>query len=201
MRTPERGGGGSVPAVGRLRELFRRRRWLRPAGLVCLALLAACAHADTARAPLRTVPVVDLDRYLGTWFEIASYPQWFQRGCVASTATYSRREDGRIRVLNACRQGSLDGPLRQAEGVAWLAAGEATGARLIVQFFWPFRGDYWIIELDEEYRYAVVGHPSREYLWILSRTPRMDPALYVDLARRIALHGYDPGRLERTLQP
>jgi apolipoprotein D and lipocalin family protein len=174
---------------------------VRVARYALLLLLAACVHPGTAHAPLRVVPAVDLARYLGTWYEIASYPQWFQRDCVASTATYARREDGRIRVLNACRDRTLDGPLRQAEGVAWVVAGEPSNAKLQVQFFWPFRGDYWIIELDAEYRTAVVGHPSREYLWILSRTPQMDPALYAELCRRIEAHGYDLRRLQRTLQP
>ena len=173
----------------------------RVTGYVLLVLLAACAHGESGRAPLRVVPTVDLDRYLGTWYEIASYPQWFQQDCVASTATYSRREDGRIRVLNACRDKTLEGRLRQAEGVAWVAEGEPGNAKLQVQFFWPFRGDYWIIELDPEYRYAVVGHPSRDYLWILSRSPRIDPTLYADLLRRIEAQGYDPSRLQRTLQP
>lgn len=203
-------GRAAISRVGRAQgvDMIRwcwsdtlRRGRLRAAGIVCLALLAACVHADTARVPLRTVPAVDLDRYLGTWYEIASYPHRFQQGCVASTATYARREDGRIRVLNACREQRLDGPLRQAEGVAWVTAGEASGAKLTVQFFWPFRGDYWIIELDADYRYAVVGHPSREYLWILARTLRIDPALYADLLRRLETHGYDPRRLELTLQP
>jgi apolipoprotein D and lipocalin family protein len=183
-----------------IRHILRGRRLLHAATVFCLAVLAACAHLDTARRPLRTVPAVDLDRYLGIWYEIASYPQWFQRNCTATTATYSRREDGRIGVVNACRDRALDGPVRTAEGVAWVAKGEASNAKLRVRFLWPFRGDYWIIELDEEYRYAVVGHPSREYLWILARTPRIDPALYDDLVRRIEAHGYDLGRLQRTIQ-
>jgi apolipoprotein D and lipocalin family protein len=181
-------------AIGGHRRLFA-------ALLACLAVLAACAHGGAPKAPLRTVPAVDLDRYLGTWYEIASYPQWFQRNCAATTATYSRREDGRIRVVNACRDGGLDGTVRQAEAVAWVVKGEPSNAKLRVQFFWLFRGDYWIIELDEEYRYAVVGHPSREYLWILARTPQIDPALHADLVRRIEAHGYDANRLQRTLQP
>jgi len=181
-------------AIGGHRRLFALL-------LACLAVLAACAHGGVTKAALRTVPAVDLDRYLGTWYEIASYPQWFQRNCAATTATYSRREDGRIRVVNACRDGGLDGPSRQVEGVAWIASEDQSNAKLRVQFFWPFRGDYWIIELDEDYRYAVVGHPSREYLWILARTARIDPALYADLVRRIEAHGYDAHRLQRTLQP
>lgn len=151
--------------------------------------------------PLETVPRVDLDRYLGTWYEIARYPHRFQAGCVGSMATYSALPDGRIRVENQCREGALDGPVRRATGVAWAAANDPSNARLEVQFLWPFRGDYWIIALDPDYRYAVVGHPSREYLWILARTPQLDPELYQRLLGMIAAHGYDLRRLERTLQP
>jgi apolipoprotein D and lipocalin family protein len=176
-----------------------------PVWAPALALLLAawgCGHAiPSGPAPLQTVPSVDLDRYLGTWYEIAAYPQRFQRDCVASRATYSRLEDGRIRVLNECRDKTLDGEIRRASGVAWVAEGGASNAKLTVRFFWPFRGDYWIIELDPDYQYAVVGHPSREYLWILARTPRMEETLYQDLLRRIAGHGYDLGRIRRTVQP
>jgi apolipoprotein D and lipocalin family protein len=167
-------------------------------GLVLALILAACRPSAP---PLAVVNEVDLDRYLGQWYEIASFPQRFQRGCVASTAHYARRDDGRIRVENACRDGSFDAEWRRVEGVAWVTEPEETNAKLKVQFFWPVRGDYWIIELDPDYRYAVVGHPSREYLWILSRTPTMDPAVYGKLIDRIAAHGFDPDRLERTPQP
>jgi apolipoprotein D and lipocalin family protein len=165
-----------------------------------LALLAMLAGCRTTTAPLDVVESVDLDRYAGQWYEIASYPQRFQKGCVASKATYTLREDGRIQVINECRDGSLDGDLRRAEGVAWVVDPAESTAKLKVQFFWPFSGAYWIIELDPDYRYAVVGHPSRDYLWILSRTPSMAPRVYDDLLARIAAHGYDLSRLEQTQQ-
>jgi apolipoprotein D and lipocalin family protein len=144
---------------------------------------------------------VDLTRYTGKWYEIASFPQYFQRGCVASSATYSLRDDGRIDVLNQCRDESFDGKLRQAEGVAWVVDPSESQAKLKVQFFWPFSGDYWIIELDPDYQYAVIGHPSREYLWILSRTPTMQPDQYASVLERIESHGYTLDRLNRTPQP
>jgi len=134
-------------------------------------------------------------------YEIASYPQRFQRGCVATSATYALREDGRIDVLNQCRDGSFDGALREAEGIAWVVDPSESNAKLKVQFFWPFRGDYWIIELDPDYAYAVIGHPSREYLWILSRTPTMEPDRYARVLERIEAHGYALDRLNRTPQP
>jgi len=171
---------------------------VRALGLAFLATLLAC---KTTNAPLDVVNEVDLGRYVGRWYEIASFSQRFQRGCVATTANYTLRDDGRIRVENECRDGSFDGELRRAEGVAWLADPHGSPAKLKVQFFWPFRGDYWIIELDPEYRYAVVGHPSRDYLWILSRTPTLDPPVYETLLARIEAHGYDLERLNRTPQP
>ncbi len=165
---------------------------------IALVALVAC---QTPSAPLAVVGEVDLDRYLGRWFEIASFPQRFQRGCVATTATYSRLGEGRIRVENECRDETFDGELRRVEGVAWLADPQESPAKLKVQFFWPFSGDYWILELDPEYRYAVVGHPSRDYLWILSRTRTLDPAIYEMLLSRIEADGYDLDRLNRTPQP
>jgi len=146
-------------------------------------------------------PDVDLDRYLGRWYEVASLPQYFQRGCVATTALYSRRDDGRIRVENECRDETLDGEVRRAEGVAWVADPGDDPAKLRVRFFWPFSGHYWIVALDPDYRWALVGHPERKYLWILSRTPQMDEALYASLVERARELGYDVSRLVRTLQP
>ena len=155
----------------------------RPAGIekwaasMLLVLLAMpLAAGETAEdAPLRTVAGVDLDRYLGTWYEIASYPAWFQKGCTGSTATYSLQTDGRIRVVNQCFRKSLDGPRKTSTGKAVVVDG-SSNAKLKVWFFWPFKGDYWIIDLDPDYRWAVVGVPSRKYLWILSRTPAPDDA-------------------------
>lgn len=166
-----------------------------------LGLALGLAGCRSPLPPLEVVNEVDLDRYVGRWYEIASFPQHFQRGCVASQAHYTRRDDGRMRVENACRDGSFDAEWRRAEGVAWVTNPNKGNAKLKVQFFWPFRGDYWIIELDPDYRYAVVGHPSRDYLWILSRTPAMDPQTYEALLARIAAHGFDVGRLNLTPQP
>ncbi len=171
--------------------------------IVALALLAGPALATAARAgdhPLEVVPHVDLRRYLGTWYEIATIPQRFQKGCVGVTAEYTLRADGDIDVVNTCRQDTLDGKVRSVRGKAWVVD-RATNAKLRVRFFWPFYGAYWIIELDPEYRWAVVGHPSRDYLWILSRTPRMDGALYDEILRRVTAKGYDTSSILKTLQP
>lgn len=171
---------------------------------ICLAMVVIARPSDSAASdkvpPLETVPHVDLNRYLGKWYEIASFPQWFQKGCVATSATYILREDGDINVLNECRKGALDGDFKRAKGKAWIVDRQ-TNARLKVRFFWPFSGDYWIIDLADDYQYAVVGHPNRRYLWILSRTPRMDPSVYDGILERLKKQQYDVSRLHRTLQP
>jgi apolipoprotein D and lipocalin family protein len=161
---------------------------------------AMVAPGRAAERPLQTVASVDLERYLGRWYEVASYPAWFQKGCTATTADYSLREDGLIKVVNGCRKGSLDGKAKQSTGRAKVVD-TATNAKLEVSFFWPFWGDYWIIDLDPDYRWAVVGVPSRKFLWILSRTPQMDDSVYNDILSRLPAMGYDPTRLNRTPQP
>lgn len=160
----------------------------------------AATTGSAKTAPLEVVPYVDLQRYLGRWYEIATIPQRFQKGCVAVTADYSLLRNGDIGVVNTCRQGTLSGKVRSVHGRARVVD-KVTGAKLTVTFFWPFWGAYWIIALDTDYRWAVVGHPSRDYLWILSRSPQMDQALYEELLTLVAGKGYDPSDLERTLQP
>jgi apolipoprotein D and lipocalin family protein len=165
--------------------------------------ISACSATTTERLglePLETVKRVELSRYLGTWYEIANFPQRFQEGCTATTATYTLREDGDIHVLNRCRKGSLQGEEDSAEGRARVTDSK-TNAKLEVTFFWPFWGAYWIIDLGQRYEYAVVGHPSRDYLWILSRTPTMDAAVYEGILARLKENGYPLDRLQKTRQP
>jgi apolipoprotein D and lipocalin family protein len=179
------------------------KRLMLPAGFLCLVAGAAPAATDSnARgpAPLRTVAHVELTRYVGVWYEIASYPQRFQKGCTATAAVYALRDDGMIQVINRCNRDSLDGRETIARGRARVVDHESN-AKLEVSFFWPFWGDYWIIDLDPEYRYAVVGHPSRKYLWILSRTRTMDPLTYSGILERLTAQGYDIAKLRVTLQP
>jgi len=149
---------------------------------------------------LETVPYVDLKQYLGVWYEIARNPAPFQKDCVASRATYSERKDGKITVLNECHKGTFDGPLKQAEGVAKVVDTK-TNSKLKVSFFLFFWGDYWIIDLDEEYRWAVVSEPNQKYLWILSRTPQMNEADYQGIISRLKEKGFDLSRLRPTPQP
>jgi apolipoprotein D and lipocalin family protein len=147
--------------------------------------------------PLQTVPAVDVGRYLGTWYEIASFPQKYQRGCTATTASYALGAGGDIDVRNECL---VDGRLRTARGWARIADPN-TNAKLKVSFFRPFWGDYWIVELAPDYSHAVVGHPSRDYLWILSRSPSMHEDTLRGILTRLQAMGYDLARLNRTPQP
>jgi apolipoprotein D and lipocalin family protein len=187
----------------RRRDVERGRLRLR-AGLLLLLFFGAvpgCRSTTAPGPPLEVVEDLDVERYMGHWYEIASYPQYFQRDCVATRAEYALRDDGRIRVLNRCRDGSLDAEWRQAEGVAWIVDPESSKAKLAVSFFWPFKGDYWVIDLGPDYEYAVVGHPERKYLWILSRTPTLPDETYRKILRRIEAQGYDLAPLTETLQP
>ena len=148
---------------------------------------------------LQVVPFVDLSKYLGVWYEIARYPHSFQENCYASQANYTMCEDGYIRVINRCWLGGFDGELNEAEGKAWIVD-KTTNAKLKVQFLWPFSGHYWVIILDPEYQYVVVGHPSLEYLWILIRSQKIDPQLYKKLLQKIEQRGYDTTKLITTPQ-
>ena len=173
--------------------------------LALLALPGCAALTPTQPAPglPETVASVDLARYAGTWFEAARLPIFFQDGervrCADVTAIYTARPDGRIDVLNTCRNALQGGAIRSATAVATPVPGSGN-ARLRVAFFWPLHGDYWVIGLDPEYRWAVVGAPSRRVLWVLSRTPVMAEADYaraVDIARA---QGFAVGNLRRTEQ-
>jgi len=165
-----------------------------------LLLLSGCATKNgNSMKPLETVNYVDLGRYVGQWYEIARYHHRFQEGCVGSKATYTLRDDGKITVINECYDKSFSGKLRSVKGKAWVVDKE-TNARLKVSFFWPFAGDYWIIDLGPDYEYAVVGHPSRKYLWILSRTPGMADEIYQSILARLQKQEYDTAKLTMTEQ-
>lgn len=177
----------------------------RPALAVLCFTLGACAGVDS-RGDLPTVASVDLSRYAGTWYEIARLPMWFQRHCVDSKAMYSSRPDGAVGVHNECVTDT--GGVEQAEGVATVVDTK-TNARLTVVFDnWFARlfgssreGNYWILDLDPEYRTAMVGTPDRRFLWILSRTPQLDEATYRRLVERSQQLGYPVSDLIRASRP
>lgn len=148
---------------------------------------------------LETVPAVDLNKYAGKWYEIASFPQRFQKGCNCTTATYSLTDKDYVIVENRCNKDSINGKESYIKGKAFVEKNSGN-AKLKVQFFWPFKGAYWIIDLADDYSYAVVGHPNRNYLWILSRTPKMDPVVYNQIIARVQAKGFNIEKLQKTVQ-
>ena len=148
---------------------------------------------------LETVLLVDLQKYAGKWYEIASYPLSFQRGCHCTTAEYTVTDKGYVIVENRCNRDSVNGKASYIKGKAFVTKNSGN-AKLKVQFFWPFTGKYWIIELPEDYSYAVVSHPNRKYLWILSRTSKMDPVIYEGILARLKQKQFDLTRLQKTVQ-
>lgn len=150
---------------------------------------------STHYPPLKTVEKVDINAYLGTWYEIARYEHYFEKGCVNAKATYTLKEDGDINVLNEC---IIDGEPTQAKGVAY--ATDETNSKLKVSFFRPFYGNYWILMLGDNYEYALIGDPSREYLWILSRTPTISPELKEKILSKLPELGYTAEKLLWTEQ-
>jgi len=167
--------------------------------LVTLSFTGFIPSEMKTTQPLQTVSYVDLNRYAGKWYEIASYPQSFQKGCHCTTAEYTLHEKGYVIVENRCNRDSINGPQSYIKGKAF-AQKETGNAKLKVQFFWPFRAKYWIIDLADDYSYAVVGHPNRKYLWILSRTPQMSDSTYNQILSRVEAKGFDLKILQKTPQ-
>ena len=169
-----------------------------------IVLLASLMPLKADNPPLKTVSYVDINRYLGDWYEIARFDHRFQKNCTATKANYSLRDDGDIRVLNTCRIKSPDGKLKKAEGRAWIEDTK-TNSKLRVQFFMTgiklslFSGKYWILELDKNYQHVLVGAPSRNYLWILSRTKKMNDSIYQRLVARAQSLGFDTKKLLKTI--
>lgn len=164
------------------------------AGLLLIGLPASAQNNNE----VSTVPFVDLNLYKGTWHEIASFPMSFQNAdCEGTTATYTLNPDKSVKVWNQCYVPDGQGyRLEHVEGRARPV--DDSNSKLKVQFFWPFEGDYWVIALDDNYQYAMVGHPTRNYLWILSRDRVMDAQTYQMLLDKASSQGFDISRLRRT---
>ena len=160
-----------------------------------LSLLSGAAISQQ----LQTVPFVDLNKYMGKWYEIGSFPQRFQKGCNCTTAEYTMTDKGYVIVENRCNRGGSGGSQSYIKGKAFVTKNSGN-AKLKVQFFWPLRGKYWIIDLADDYSYAVVGHPNRQYLWILSRTPTMDEKKYQEILVRLKDKGFDTSKIQKTNQ-
>lgn len=140
------------------------------------------------------VKELDLERYLGTWYELARYDHRFERGMQGVTATYSFRADGKIKVVNRGFKGGLNGTVSEAIGKAKVPNKKEPG-KLKVSFFWIFYGDYYVLDLDKDYQWALIGSSSDKYLWILSRTPQISDELYSELQNKLENRGYDVEKL------
>lgn len=149
-----------------------------------ILILIPCVSAAASEPPrVQVVPKVDLSRYAGDWYELARLPMYFQEGCVDSRTSYRLVGSGDLAVVNRCRN-VKDGGNREARGKAWVVD-PATTAKLKISFFWSFRSDYWIIDLGQDYEFAVVGTPDREHLWILSREKRLNPVVVDAIVHRL----------------
>ena len=165
--------------------------------------LAACSTPPVNRddsAPLTVEQSVNVDRYLGRWYEIARFPNSFEEGCEGVTADYALREVGMISVVNTCRKGSPDGEIEIARGRARIVD-ETTNAKLKVSFFGPFWADYWILDVAEDYSVSLVGEPEGRYLWVLSRTPEISDETRDEALSTLSDLGYDTSALYFTKQP
>ena len=166
--------------------------------LVLTLPLSGCFFEDgfTKALPAQKI---ELSKYLGSWYEIARIPNWFEKELVGVTATYSLKENGEIKVLNQGYKNILDGEKKVAEGRAWVPDKDQPG-RLKVSFFWLVAADYIVLEIGPNYEFALVGS-GKDYLWVLSRTPQLDESNYQSLIAKAAQLGYDTSRLEKVTQP
>ena len=167
-----------------------------------LCSFVAVSAAQAADPPLATIDRLDVPRYMGTWYEIAKYPNWFQRKCVSDTrAQYSLQPDGTVQVVNRCKQasGSVDEAIGEARqvGPAKLEVRFAPAWLSFIPMVW---GEYWVIDIDDAYRWVLVSEPGRKYLWILARSPRLDASTTEMLFGKLRQKGFDPAALEMTRQ-
>jgi apolipoprotein D and lipocalin family protein len=167
--------------------------------LVLSLSLLGCVYGQNT-STMKTVESLDINRYMGTWYEIARYPHSFERDLVGVTATYSLKMNGNVRVLNQGYKHTLDGKHKSTTAFAKVPNPNEPG-RLKVYFFWPFGASYLVLDLDKDYQWALVGSNSPNYLWILSRTPQMDDEIYQAILEKAKSLGYDLGKLQLVEQP
>ncbi len=172
--------------------------------VICIlfACITSCSNHISDMNRIDTTPVkgFELEKYLGTWYEIARFPHSFEKNLTGVTATYSLKNDGKVKVVNAGYRNTLNGKYQKAVGKAKFA-GEKNVGHLKVSFFLFFYGDYYIMELDKEhYQWALVGGSNANYLWILAREPVLDEQTYENLINSAKKRGYDLSELERVPQ-
>ncbi len=160
--------------------------------LAVIALASVPADGSTA--------ALEIHRFTGTWYELARYDHFFERGCEGVTATYTLDSRGELRIISQCLKGGLNGRRKEVEVKAWAPDAKEPG-KLKVQFLWPFTSDYWFLEIDPDYRWALVGDATKGTCWIWSRTPKVDEAEYALLLEKLKGRGYDLRKLLRVQQP
>jgi apolipoprotein D and lipocalin family protein len=178
-------------------HLFNKKTSMKKSLLSFIAIIMmATAHSQKS---VSVVSAVDLNRYKGSWYEIARLPNFFERKLKCASATYALRDDGKITVLNQGNYISDPEKTSSIKGLAWVPD-KNSPAKLKVRFFWPFSADYWIMYLDKDYRYALIGEPALKYLWILSREKTMDEETYKMLLQKAVDSGYDVDPIIRVEQ-
>ena len=169
--------------------------------MLAMAMLAGCASGPVGNSSVpEPAKAVDVERYVGRWYELARYENRFERGCEGVTADYKLRPDGSLDVVNTCREGTTDGKSSSADGHATVVP-DSNGAKLEVSFFWPFYGDYWVLDRGDDYEWAIVGEPGGTFLWILSRDATPPPEVMEGHIKRVRELGYDTKLLRITAQP
>lgn len=174
--------------------MSRFMRFVAPTLVVLL--VAGCSTTSTVTPDLTTVPSVDLDRYFGRWYVIAHTPNFLENGKVAAFDSYARRADGKLDANYSFRKGSIDAPEQEWKGIATIV-NATTNAEWKVQLFWPFSAEYRVLELDSNYRWAVVASRGGKWVWILARETSLPPSTYRELQQRIAARGLDAEKLKR----
>lgn len=168
---------------------------IKAIAIAMFAMIALFTFGCSGNKDLQVVKKVELEKYSGTWYEIARFPSSFESSLKCVTATYTLKENGKIEVWNKGHKISDVSKISEIKGTAWVADEKET-AKLKVRFFWPFSADYWIIALDNNYQYAMVGHPNRKYLWILSREKKLDSDIIQNLILQAKNQGFDTEKLE-----
>lgn len=159
-----------------------------------ILLILVFTGCNMGKTKLQTVERVDIAKYSGHWYEIGLYPNRFEKDCRCTTAEYKPLSDGTLTVVNKCVK---NGKFNLIKGKAFVVPNSGN-AKLKVQFFWPFKGDYWIIDLDEDYQWAVVSEPSKKYLWILSRKPILKDEIWDKIVKRLQEKGFDIQKIIKT---
>ena len=163
--------------------------------IILIAFQSLIYSCTMSQNPPTITDSIDLQKYSGKWYEIASYPMSFQKDCYCVTADYTLTEKGYMKVFNSCRKGSVNGKVKSITGKAFPVKG-TSNVKLKVQFFWPFKADYWVIDKADDYSWAVVSGPSRKYLWILSRKPDMLKETWQGITDGLVKNGFDISKLK-----